>query len=95
MYRAATTIGKRIFQDDTLDDETKTLAYSIFGDNGMRMVAHQNDQVLGTSVFVEQAQYKAELNTLYSELLVQAKASDTGNMNFYGYPLKPREFNDL
>ena len=96
LYRAATTIGKRVFQDDTLDDETKRLAYSIFGDNGMRMVAHQNDQVLGTSVFVEQAQYKAELNTLYSELLsVQAKASDTGNMNFYGYPLKPREFNDF
>ena len=96
LYKAITTPMKRVLQDPTLDNQTKQLAYDIFGDNGMRMVAHQNNETLGISVFVEQAQYKAELNQLYNKLLsVQARSSESGNMNFYGYPIKPREFNEF
>lgn len=86
---------KRNMTDDEVPLETKQVQYMLDGDMGQLAAGHQNGEVLGISVFADQAEYQAEMHKFYMGLqkaYVKSGKTVTRFLDYAGGPFKNKDF---
>lgn len=96
-FKFATSPMKRHMQNEKATVASKQFHYQIAGDFGILAKAHQDGDTLGSTVFTEQAQFKAEINQLYQGLMGAFSRTDSkGVLKVLDYAVgRQRDFDEF